>query len=142
MSTPGLANLRLAVSFGILALFAIWSYFYRRTEVTLMLGIGAAVARLWAYHRSYDDVLMVLPAVAHFRIVAIGSGREAWRVAAGVLLAVLLGSLVGLRVLDPLHAAVGMIWPLVLLFLLVEAHLQKVALRREEREGVLAEAVA
>jgi hypothetical protein len=142
MAAPSLASLRLYVSFGILGLFAVWSYFYRRTDPLLMLGIGAAVARLWTYHRSYDDVLMVLPAVALYRIAATGTGREAWRFAAGGLLAVLLGSLVGLRFLDPLHAAVGVIWPLVLVFLLVEAHFQKVAMQREEREAVLEEAVA
>jgi hypothetical protein len=128
---PGknLAYARLGASFAILGLFAIWTWFYRRSDVLLHLGVGSAVARLWAYHRPYDDVLMVLPAAALFRIAKRGPGHPAWRIAAGALLAFLVASLVGLRILDPLHRASSVIWPLVLVFLLAQAHLE----RRAER---------
>jgi hypothetical protein len=137
-----LAYVRLAISFAILGAFAVWTYFYRHTNVVLQLGIGAAVARMWTYHRAYDDVLMILPAIALFRLAKFGPGGRSRRIVAGALLTLLLGSLVGLRVLDPLHEAVGLIWPSVLVYLLVEAHLEKRAARETRSVVEPAEALA
>ena len=46
----------------------VWLYRHRRVDLWLQLGVIAVVARLWAYHRLYDDVLVVLALVALFRI--------------------------------------------------------------------------
>jgi Glycosyltransferase family 87 len=54
----------------LLALLALglWIYRHRRVDVWLLLGVAALVARLWTYHRWYDDLLILLPMVALFRI--------------------------------------------------------------------------
>lgn len=49
-----------------------WCYRHRHTELWLKLGVVAIVARLWIYHRLYDDLLIVIPMIALLRI----AGRE------------------------------------------------------------------
>jgi hypothetical protein len=85
---------------------------------------------------------MILPAVALFRLAKFGPGGDVRRTVAGGLLVVLLASLVGLRTLDPVHHAIGVIWPVVLGYLLVEAHLEKVATRKAPETAIPNEAVA
>ena len=46
----------------------VWVYRYRRVDLWVQLGVIAIVARFWAYHRQYDDVVVVLALVALFRI--------------------------------------------------------------------------
>ena len=50
------------------------------------MGIVGLFTRLWTYHVSYDDVLIVLPVVALFRLATRGSGANGNDVLAGVLL--------------------------------------------------------
>jgi hypothetical protein len=37
-------------------------------DLWLLLGVTAIVARLWTYHRRYDDLLLLLPMITLFRI--------------------------------------------------------------------------
>lgn len=45
-----------------------WSYLYRRADIWLRLGVTALVARLWTYHNSYDDLLLILPLLVLLQI--------------------------------------------------------------------------
>ncbi len=47
-----------------------WTHAYRRTDVWLRLGVVGLIARLWTYHNSYDDMLLILPMLALLRIAA------------------------------------------------------------------------
>jgi hypothetical protein len=47
---------------------SVWMYRSRKADVWILIGVAALVARLWTYHRVYDDVLLLLPMVTLFRI--------------------------------------------------------------------------
>lgn len=53
----------------------VWVWRHRRDDLWALLGVVAVVARLWTYHRVYDDLLMVFPLIALARIAR----REEWR---------------------------------------------------------------
>ena len=65
----GLKNLILPVSFVSLAALGLWLYRNNNIDIWIQLGVAALVARLWTYHRLYDDLLIVVPMIAIFRIV-------------------------------------------------------------------------
>jgi hypothetical protein len=66
-----------------------WALFRRRADVWLLMGVCALVARLWTYHRLYDDLLILLPMIALYRVAAAASGpSDRQRVVAGMLLGV------------------------------------------------------
>jgi hypothetical protein len=54
----------------------VWTFVHRRADPWIVLGVGAVVARLWTYHRIYDDALLLLPMIALARI-ATGVSRAA-----------------------------------------------------------------
>jgi hypothetical protein len=66
----------LPASFALLGLHGAWVWRYRRGGRWLLLGVTAIVARVWSYHRLYDDVLIVLPLLVLFRH-AVGRDRPA-----------------------------------------------------------------
>ncbi len=47
---------------------AAWVYLNRRADLWILVGLTAIVARIWCYHRAHDDVLLILPLIALFRI--------------------------------------------------------------------------
>jgi hypothetical protein len=47
---------------------ALWAWRYREADPWIVAGVAALVARLWIHHRAFDDVLLVIPAIALFRI--------------------------------------------------------------------------
>jgi hypothetical protein len=63
----------------IFALFTWWVYCHRRVDPWILLGVAAIVARVWTYHRIYDDVLLLLPLVAVYRLARAPVPR--WRAA-------------------------------------------------------------
>lgn len=63
-----------------------WIWAHRSVDFWLRLGVTAIVARLWMYHWHYDDLLIVLPMIALFRI-AKTHPQPNLAVAAGALLA-------------------------------------------------------
>ncbi|HEY1267072.1 MAG TPA: glycosyltransferase 87 family protein, partial [Candidatus Binatia bacterium] len=79
-STAGSANLHrmlarfaserwlLPVSFAAFAALGWWTHRSRAADVWLLLGVAAVFARFWTYHRHYDDILILLPAIALFRL--------------------------------------------------------------------------
>lgn len=64
----GLRRLNWTGSLLALALLGAWIGRYRSQDLWLLLGVTAIVARLWTYHRQYDDLLLLLPLIALFRI--------------------------------------------------------------------------
>jgi hypothetical protein len=86
LSAAGLSDFILPASFALLIALAAWLYRNRRADIWIALGVTAMVARLWTYHRLYDDLLIIIPMIALFRIFKSGllSCRE--RIAAAALL--------------------------------------------------------
>jgi hypothetical protein len=74
-----------AIVFGLLG---VWIARHRRADQWLLLSVTAIVARLWTYHRLYDDVLIIVPMVCLFRIAK----RDGIEQPVGVIARVLLGA--------------------------------------------------
>jgi len=96
------------------------------------MGVAALVARLWMYHQVYDDVLVLLPMIALFRIAKRAVSPDGRDLLAGVLLAVTTAamltpvrfSLAG-SPWQPLFSGVHAVaWLAVLIFLLQQASLE------------------
>ena len=71
----------------LLATLGVWTYLHRHADFWLLVGVTALAARLWTYHRWYDDLLILLPMVALFRIAKTGAS-DGSDILAGVLLAI------------------------------------------------------
>ena len=73
----------------VFGLLGFWVYLHRSVDSWLVIGVTAITARFWAYHRYYDDVLIILPMICLLRIAkASGSGNaRGW--IAGTLLAMI-----------------------------------------------------
>jgi hypothetical protein len=75
----------------LLSALGVWTWRHRHADVWILIGVAALVARFWMYHRVYDDVLILLPMVALFRI-AVGHSpdvtQHATRAYAGTLLGI------------------------------------------------------
>ena len=52
----------------VFALHGGWSWRHREADAWTQIGVAAIVARLWAYHRLYDDLLLILPLIALYRL--------------------------------------------------------------------------
>ena len=73
------------LSLAILALFAAWTRRHRRADLWLIAGAAAIVARFWSYHRWYDDLLIVVPLVALYRLARRSAPGDAGGKVAGAL---------------------------------------------------------
>lgn len=113
----------------LLVALGIWTWFHRRRDVWLLLGVTAIVARLWTAHRWYDDLLLLLPMVTLFRLARAGTGPGG-RAGAGLLLALMVGTGLapGGRFLLPspwnaVHAnGQAVLWCVILAYLVVAAY--------------------
>jgi hypothetical protein len=72
-------------SISLLLLLGVWTFLHRRADPWVLVGVAALVARVWAYHRVYDDVLIVLAELALFRIATRSASADE-RTVAGALL--------------------------------------------------------
>jgi len=68
LAACGLLSFNQPASVLVLVLLGLWIRRYRRGDLWLLLGVTAIVARVWTYHRWYDDLLLMFPLVALFRI--------------------------------------------------------------------------
>jgi Glycosyltransferase family 87 len=84
----GLRQWNMPASAVLLLLLGYWTYCYRHADLWLLLGVTAIVARLWVYHRSYDDVLVLLPMITLFRITKFDCLKNGYGLVAGVILTV------------------------------------------------------
>lgn len=74
MGYVGLQRFNVQVSLAILFAFGLWVYRNRRADLWISLAVTAIVARIWVYHRWYDDALLLIPMIALFRL-----SRSTWR---------------------------------------------------------------
>jgi hypothetical protein len=124
-----------AIPAALLALLALgcWIHGHRRVDPWLVIGVTAVVARLCIYHRIYDDVLIVLPIVAVFRIARHDAAAGRVNVAAELLLALaVLASLIPWWMLAPGAGCAGLVgtgmasvWIALLHFLLQRARSER-----------------
>ena len=136
LGAVGLVEWNLVASVITLVLLAGWILRHRQGDFWLLLGVVALVARLWSYHRLYDDMLILFPMITLFRIAKQEPARDGHDVVAGVLLAsafvalmfpsTLLGYLpsVGSVLLDACRSVQTSIWLAMLLFLLYRAEFE------------------
>jgi hypothetical protein len=95
LSGLGLQSWMLPASCVCLLALGVWIYLHRNADHWLLIGVAALTARFWMYHRLYDDMLIVLPFVALFRIV-----KESYSKAAMLALVLLwMGALAPARLL-------------------------------------------
>jgi hypothetical protein len=94
LSSIGLSDWIMPASLVVLAAAGAWIYRHRHIDPWLLLGVTGVVARIWSYHRVYDDVLIVLPAIALYRVARDAASSSMERRAAGSLAALLVATLV------------------------------------------------
>jgi hypothetical protein len=80
----GLASAGLPATLLVLLLLTAWLARHRLGRLDVQLGVVAIVARLFTYHRWYDDVLLLVPLLVLFRIAREG-GSGSRDVVAGLL---------------------------------------------------------
>lgn len=81
------------VSLVLLGLLGVWTWRHRRADPWLLMSAAAFAARFWTYHGWYDDLLLLIPMIALFRLAKQGAtdGQKVW---AGSLLAAMVCSTV------------------------------------------------
>jgi hypothetical protein len=146
-ATGGYANLHMwlasidrqewifGVSLLVFAALGLWIYQHRKGDFWILLGVTAIVARLWSYHRVYDDVLILLPMVALFRIAKREASTDDTRIVAGLLLALTILSMLAPARLEHFawpwsflfKGGHALVWIMDLSFLLQRAHRDKKA---------------
>ena len=76
LASAGFPSLILPAWIVVLGALGAWVYFHRRSDVWILMGVAALVARMWAYHRDYDDVLLLIPLVTLCRLIWNGPSRQ------------------------------------------------------------------
>jgi hypothetical protein len=110
LASVGLQQWTLWASLPVFVTLGFWVYRHRKGDFWILLGVTAIAARLWAYHRVYDDVLILLPMVALFRTAKGETSSESTRIAAGLLLAATIVSMLAPARLEHFQ------WPWSLMF--------------------------
>jgi uncharacterized membrane protein len=87
LTRSGLRGWGLGASLLMVVLLGVWTYRHRRADIWMQLGVAALVARFWASHNRYDDLLMLVPMVALYRLTHLDQGRPGLILIAGALLA-------------------------------------------------------
>jgi hypothetical protein len=87
----GRADWDTAGSLVVLGLLGLWTWRHRRADPWLLMSAAAFAARLWTYHGWYDDLILLIPMIALFRLAKQGA-TDAPKVWAGSLFAAMLGS--------------------------------------------------
>ncbi|HWM94590.1 MAG TPA: glycosyltransferase family 87 protein [Thermoanaerobaculia bacterium] len=60
----------LPLAFAMLAALGVWVLRHRHTDVWILLGVSAFVARFFTYHYHPDDLLMIVPMIALLRLAS------------------------------------------------------------------------
>ena len=125
----GLEAWAFPAAFVVLFALGIWCFRHRHNDIWLQLGVVALITRLWIYHRLYDDLLIILPMIALFRMAKQASSSDNRDIKAGVLLFLSWASLLIPGTLYrlpppwgvPFRIGQAIIWILILFFLLLQA---------------------
>lgn len=133
----------LPATFATLLVFGWWVFRHRHAEVWALMGAAALVARLGFHHRLYDDVLILIPMIALFRLAGTAADDDHGDrdVRAGVLFAltwVTLNMPAGLLIMGhPLRgwaeAGQAVVWTAALVFLLAAARRERGSAGSESR---------
>lgn len=127
LTQNGLGKWNTEGSLLLLGVLGVWVYRNRRVDTWLLIGVSAIVARLWTYHRNYNDLLIILPTIALCRIVKKGHYADPSKVLAVGLLAITWVSMLApIRLLKSpppwnwftIYGLLA-VWLLILLFLLL-----------------------
>ena len=87
LGTAGLKHWNLPASAAILTALGYWTWRHRRIDLWLLLGVAGYASRFWAYHQSYDDIVILFPMVALFRVATLNVEDRGRQVTASLLLA-------------------------------------------------------
>jgi hypothetical protein len=126
LTALGLEELILPASFFVLLALGLWVYRHRNRDIWLLMSVSAIVARFWAKHWWFDDLLILLPMIALFRIAKQSPSTDSRGVLAGLLLSITVLLMLapgGLFLFPPpwnmLYASLQtIVWIVVLIFLL------------------------
>lgn len=129
MGNLGLRQFNSLASILILLALGYWTYVNRFVNLWLLLGVTGIVTRMFAYHRVYDDMLILLPILALFRLSQQSQISDAIKVWSGSLMAIAtMASFVpaSLRLLSPpwnrlFTVGQPCLWIILLIFLLYQA---------------------
>jgi hypothetical protein len=135
LTAVGLKNWILPISLLVFLALGLWIYRHRDVDFWLLLAVSALVARFWAYHRLYDELLLLPPQIALFRLAKRGpSVGDADLVASALLAISAAGLILPIRFLalsTPwiLLITVGniVVWTFLLVFLLQQAGRERYA---------------
>ena len=136
-------HVNISISLILLMLLGMWIYYYRRIDVWILLGVTGIFARVWTYHHTYDDVVILFAMIALFRIAKDSIySAIAKLVASTLLFATIIINFFPAYVLKAwqapwpfiyiaIHVAV---WTCLLVFLLLIAHMQNKSLTKHDDE--------
>ncbi len=129
LAALGLEKWILPTSLLVFAGLGLWIYRHRHADLWLLMAVTAIVARFWTYHREYDDLLLLLPEVALFRLAKKGPADRGIDVAAAALFT--LAAVVMLAPIRMLHLSttgrhlltggIVAVWIAMLIFLMQQA---------------------
>ena len=69
LTLAGLEDWLLPASLILLLALGLWVYLNRSSDIWILLGVTAIIARIWTYHAWYDDLLLLVPLIALFRVI-------------------------------------------------------------------------
>ncbi|MBI5446659.1 MAG: DUF2029 domain-containing protein [Deltaproteobacteria bacterium] len=92
LAKAGLESWALPAALLVLGALGLWIHRHRRADLWVLVGVTAVVARLWSYHRWYDDMLLLFPLLALFRVAKEAPAGGLLGPAAGILFSVTLVS--------------------------------------------------
>lgn len=135
LGMAGGGDLFLPIALLVIVATGAWVYRHRAVDIWLLIGATALVARLLTYHRSFDDMLVVLAVMAVFRTSVTASSHGA-RAMATVLTIALFAGTMAPRValaevsiaLELINRALPILWLFSLGFIALEAHRRRIAI--------------
>jgi hypothetical protein len=131
LAAMGLARWNSPVSLAILLCLGAWIFCNRQADLWLLLAVTAIVARIWTYHRWYDDLLLLFPLIALFRMTKLPRfSPQTKTLAAGLFFWIWLfllapGVLYTVRSPDILVGIQGTGWIAGLVFLVYQVHRER-----------------
>jgi hypothetical protein len=111
----------------VLAGLGVWMFRNRRADIWTLMAVAALVARLWSYHRVYDDALLLVPLAALSRLIGRHDDQQS-RIAQALFLANWFMLMAPARILagDPplawmMEASQSILWIVTLVYLAMSA---------------------
>lgn len=74
-------------SLAVLAALGLWLLRYRNRDIWILASLAALVSKFWTYQGWYDDLVLIIPLIALYRIWISGSASNYWRARARDLFA-------------------------------------------------------